>query len=79
MADFVTRDGKEINFDFERISIKEYRALFDKGQPQPEEDELMARVCGITVDELMAFSQPDYKKMLKAFLKVATSPLDDPS
>lgn len=79
MADFVTKDGREIDFDFEVGTIKEYRKLFEKDTTQEESDEILARMCGLTVDELTGLNPLDYRKLLKAFLKKASSPLDDPS
>lgn len=64
-------------FDFSRVTIKEYRSLFDKSQPQDEEDEIVARVAGITVDELQALPVPEYRRLMREFIKAATTPVEE--
>jgi hypothetical protein len=39
----------------------------------------MARVCGLTAEELRELSYLDYKKLTTAFFKKARDPLADPS
>lgn len=72
-------DLNDIRVDMSRITIKEYRALFDKGQAQADEDGTIAKACGITVDELLELSQPDYRRLIARFRKAAMEPLDDPN
>ncbi len=65
--------------DLNRITIREYRSLFDKEQKQEDEDAVIAKACGITVDELLGLSQPEYRKCIKAFFDKAREPLTDPN
>lgn len=69
----------EIEIDMSRITIREYRSLFDKSQSQDAEDAIIARVCGITVDELLDLTQPDYRRLVKRFFEKAREPLADPN
>lgn len=70
-------DGREITFNFYAITIKEYRSLFSNEQEQEEEDALVARVAGMTVDELTGLPQPDYRRLLRGFLREAANSDDE--
>jgi hypothetical protein len=72
-------DLDSIKVDLSTVSIREYRALFDKDQPQAAEDATIAKACGITVDELLELSQPDYRRLVKRFFDAAREPLADPN
>lgn len=72
-------DLDSIKIDLNVVTIREYRALFDKAQPQDEEDAIIAKACGITVDELLDLSQPDYRRLVKRFFDAAREPLADPN
>ena len=73
-------NGREITVDIGRISVREYRALFNPEQKQDDEDSTLAKVAGLAVDELLDLSQPDYRRLITAMLADAKQPLDaDPS
>ena len=73
-------NGREITVDIGRISVREYRALFNPEQKQDDEDSTLAKVAGLAVDELLDLSQPDYRWIITAMLADAKQPLDaDPS
>lgn len=78
MADVVL-SGREITFDLEKMTIKEFRELFDPNQSDEKGDEIIARVSGMTADDISALSFVDYKKLSKAFFKKAKEPLADPN
>ena len=79
MPNITLADGREITIDLSVITIREYRALFDKKQKQEDEDATLAKVVGLTVDELLDLSQPDYRRVTEAFFKAAREPLSDPN
>ena len=73
-------NGREITVDIGRISVREYRALFNPEQKQDDEDSTLAKVAGLAVDELLDLSQSDYRRIITAMLADAKQPLDaDPS
>jgi hypothetical protein len=76
MADFVTKEGREITFDLDAISIKEYRALFDPKQKQAEEDETAVKVSGLTMDEYTSLSVNDQKRFFAALVARASGPVN---
>ena len=70
---------KEVQFDLDKLTVKEYRALFDKGTNKDYEDELLSRVTGISQEELASLTLKDYKRVFQNFVKAAVNPLSDPS
>ena len=61
------------------ISIKEFRSLLDEKQTAEEGDVILAKACGVTVDEIQALPYPDYRRLVKAFYEKAREPLADPN
>jgi hypothetical protein len=70
-------NGKEIKFDLAAITIEEYRKTADKKTPRDEEDRIIAKAAGITVNELVKLPVLDYKRLWKAFYPAFTKPLED--
>jgi hypothetical protein len=79
MADLILSDGREITFDLSQMTLREYRGLFDKKQPQEAEDRVISKISGLTLDEYLDLPQPDWRRMLSAFFKKAREPLADPN
>jgi len=79
MADFTLEDGREINFDLMKINVKEYRALFNKRQPEAEETATLAKVTGLDAKELVELPLLEWKRMTKAFILKCVQPLADPN
>jgi len=70
--------GKEITIDLFRISIREFRQLV-KSPDQDTEDRILAKVAGITEEELLSLPQPDYRLLVDKFFKAIQEPLADPT
>jgi hypothetical protein len=79
MADITLADGREITFDLGTLTVKEYRALFDPKQSQADEDATMAKVTGLSTDELQALPLLEWKRVYRRFLTVCAQPLADPN
>ncbi len=79
MADVKLSNGKEITIDLYKISIKEYRSLFDREQPPETEDKLVAKVCDMNLDEYQNLPQPDWRLLVTTFFRKAREPLADPN
>ena len=60
-----TLAGREINFDFSKITRLEYRRLFDASQPKEEGDETVTRITGLTGEELDAMPQWDWVRLIR--------------
>jgi hypothetical protein len=62
MADVVLKKGSfEVTFDFEAITIRQFRTLFDATQSQDEDDRILGLACGMTVEEIQGLTHSDYK------------------
>lgn len=74
-------DGRVITYDLRKLSVLEYRAIFEPGSKFEDEEATLARVCGLTVEDLHSMSLYDNKLLWKRFFKVCSDPLaeiDDP-
>ena len=75
--DLVLHDGREIAFDLYQISQREYRSLFDPKQPDSEADAVLAKTCSLSADEIADLPQPDFRRLMAAFITKARKPVDD--
>jgi len=76
--DVTLSGGKTVILDLGKISIREYRELLNT-KDQDQEDGILAKVAGITVEELLSLPQPDYRRVVDTFFKAAREPLADPN
>ena len=72
-------DRKEITIDLTKITLREYRALFDKSQKPEEEDAVLCRVFDMTLEEYQTLPYPTWRKLTELFFERARSPLSDPN
>jgi hypothetical protein len=79
MADVVLSDGREIVFDLNKISIKEYRALFDRDQPDADEYRSLGKVTGLSAQEIGDLPFLEWRRLYRAFLEKCAQPLADPN
>lgn len=79
MADYTLPDGRGITFDLDALTLDEYRHLLSPKQEREREDEIMARVCGMTADEYKAIPYRTWRHLCRAFLEKAREPLADPN
>lgn len=78
MADITLKDGREITFDLDKITIKEYRALFETSQDE-EDYATIAKASGLNPDDVAGLSYSDWRRLTRAFFKKAAEPLEDPN
>jgi len=79
MADVKLSDGREVEFDLDKITISEYRSLFDITQADDEADKVYAKCCNLPAKEIGALSFPDFRRLTKGFFEKSREPLADPS
>lgn len=72
-------NGRELTFNLMKITIDEYRSLFSPTQPPQAGDEVIAKTCDISAAEIGKLPQPEYRKLFKAFLEKASTPLENPT
>ena len=66
MQTITLTNGAGLTVDLGRITVREFRAIFDKSQPQTEEDATIAKAAGLTVEELLELPVPDYRAIIRA-------------
>ena len=79
MADLILSDGQEITFDLNKITIKEYREIFDPTETNEDSDRKLAKVCGMELDEVLSISYLDYRQLVNAFFRKCKEPLAVPN
>ena len=79
MPDLVLKDGREIEIDMYQLSIGEWRALLSPDQEDEDEYKTLAKITGLTAEEVEEIKQPDYKLLIQAVIKKAANPLSDPN
>jgi hypothetical protein len=79
MSQITLSDGRDVSIDLHRITMREYRAIFADGRPQADEDSAIAKACGLTPEQFIDLPQPDARRLILAFIKLAAEPLADPN
>jgi hypothetical protein len=79
MADFVLKDGTEITFDLDAVSISEYRQFAKGAMTEEQDDEIIARASGLPLETIRKMGQETFRRFLQAFFMKSTRPLDDPN
>jgi hypothetical protein len=65
--------------DLNKITVKEFRSLFNENQTPEEGDAILAKCCGMTVEEIQALGYQEYRQLVKAFYEAAREPLSNPN
>jgi hypothetical protein len=78
MAPYKVREGLEVEFDFNKITISDWRILFDPTKAATEDDRIISQLTGIPVDTLGKLTVPEWKRLFKAVVK-ASNENTDPS
>ena len=77
--DLTLADGREINFNFDAITIREFRSLFDVNQPDDEEYAIFGKLIGMSADEVADLSYAEWKKLIKAIPQKARELSENPT
>lgn len=78
MVKFTLANGTEISFDIEKITRREYRAIIDGRLSSEQENCILARVAGITENQVDDMSLPEWRRFVHAFFAAAREPVNDP-
>ena len=76
MQSITLTNGEGLTVDLARVRVKEFRAIFDKNQPQADEDATIAKAAGLTVEELLELPVPDYRAIIRAVFADAKATTD---
>jgi len=72
-------DINDVKYDMNLLTLAEYRKFARGGFQEEADDEILARVTGIPVDDIRALSFLSYRRLVQGFFAAATGKLDDPN
>lgn len=74
-VDLILRNGRVVRLDLGAMTLREYRELFNGRQKPEDEDVVLAKVAGMSVEEFRELSYVDWRRLtLRVFAK-AREPL----
>ena len=73
--DLCLADGREIVFDFSKITHREWRDMLDPSKPDLDGFIVLSKVSGITAKELEDLSEQEAQSLLFAMYKAHGNPL----
>lgn len=77
--DYITHVGsREIRVDLYQVNNREWKALFDKKQPEEEADKTIARIIHWTPEELQELNVVDKQAIILTVLKRFTEVMKNP-
>jgi hypothetical protein len=76
MADCTLSDGREVTFDLNRMTVREWRGFLDNVTPEIE-DSLIERCAGFGPGEIGELGVDDWKALSSAFYKRISDPRAD--
>jgi hypothetical protein len=79
MSGFKLSDGREVAIDLGKITIKEWKSLFNPAQPDEDEFALISRITGLSVDDVENMKQPDYRLLMVELVARSLNPVSDPN
>ena len=71
--------GREVVVDISKVSTAEWKSITRAGLTDEQEMEILSKATGITPDELLNLTQPDYRLIIDLFFKAGTQPLSNPT
>jgi hypothetical protein len=79
MSDFTLGDGREIDFDLDKLTYGQWLGMFSPGESEERTDKTLARVSGLELKDIKALKIMDFKKLVSALRKKIQEPLTDPN
>lgn len=71
--------GREVVLDMMKISTAEWKQAIKAGTSDEEEYAILSKASGLSTEELGTMSQPDYRLLIEAFIRLGTQPLANPT
>ena len=66
--DLILSDGRQVFFDFDKITYGEVHGVFDANDTKIHTDETIGKCAGMSVADVYAMTGRDYKRFAKAFV-----------
>lgn len=70
-------DGQEITVDVSTLKIREWRSFWNAKSDPDEDDKVIARLAGLTVEQLQDLLRDDYRRVFEKIMSLSNRPLDD--
>jgi hypothetical protein len=77
MAEYPISGKPMPEINLRHITIAEWRALFDRTQPDHDGDMTLSKVSGITVEEIQVLPMYDYRALVQAVIEKSGQPLEN--
>jgi predicted sugar kinase len=74
MADLELHNGKVVKIDAYAISHSEYNQVIAGSLSDEEENEIFAKVCGLTLEEVNELPERDWRRLVLKVLEAITNP-----
>ena len=68
-------DGREVAPNLNLLTVREVRSVFDRQQPQADEDAIIAKCYGMTLDEYLDQPYPVFRQLVTAFIDAIRNPI----
>ncbi len=78
-ADVILSDGREVFFDFDKVTYREIHGVFDPKEAKTRTDETIGKSAGMSLDEVYFMTGKDYKRFSRAFVNKWINWQDDPN
>jgi hypothetical protein len=79
MSDLKLSDGRELDIDLYKITIKEWRALLNPEQDEAEEYRILGKVVGLKAADIEKLPYMDFRRLGNKVAEKASAPLADPN
>jgi len=80
MSDFTLSSGKEITFDLTKLTHGQWKGLIRPTKGAEKEDAIISRCSDLSIEELDALGEREYRAIADAFVKRVVSPISsDPN
>jgi hypothetical protein len=79
MSDLKLSDGRELDIDLNKITIKEWRALLNPEQKEEEEYRILGKVVGLKAKDIENLPYMDFRLLGNRVAEKASAPLSDPN
>ncbi len=71
MALYKVKEGLEVSIDMNNVTIKEWRSLFDNSHTFEEDDAIVSKITGLSIDTLANLTQPEYRRLFHAIVEAS--------
>jgi len=79
LPEFEFDDGRKVEIDLNKLSLKEWREFISSAQPYDEGDAMLARIVGMKPEEIEELGYMDYRKLATRIFEIARNPVSDPN